>query len=317
MWATRRWLRRAGCDGGGGAAAGCDPSKGAVGDSCGVFVSSSKGDDLGDGSRASPYRTIGKAIGSAKAVYLCGESFSEVVTLPSGQSIYGALDCSSDWHYDSKAKSTITATDPIVFKVSGSSGATTVQDVALVAQDATMAGGSSIAALVDGATVSFVRVDLKAGKGATGAAGDSPFGTGKSGQPGPKGTGSCASGETPVPADSNVPVNDCGNGESSSGGKGGTGNIGDGGAGNSGNANPYNACGGGQGGLGGDGGGAGGGQGGHSLAIAYTGSAPTYAEISENKTTLTVGNKGSGGLAGDAGPNKGEDGIAAPMQLFP
>ena len=117
---------------------GCDPSveKGPVGDKCGVFVSSSKGSDSNDGSKAKPFKTIGKALGAKKDLYLCGEKFDEAVELAAGTSLFGGLKCASDWSYDAKTKSTITATDKIVVKVSGMSGSTTVQDIAVTAGDA-------------------------------------------------------------------------------------------------------------------------------------------------------------------------------------
>ncbi len=92
------------------------------------------------------------------------------------------------------------------------------------------------------------------------------------------------------------------------GGQGGSGEGGGPGAGTSfGGANDVpgkNACWGGGGGNGGNGGPGGGGLGGHSIAIAYTGTAPTETEI-----VITSGNIGTGG---DGGPGhsggKGEDG---------
>ncbi len=228
--------------GGGGVMAGCDPSaeKTAVDDKCGVFVSSSKGDDgMADGTKAKPYKTIAKALGAKKNIYLCGEKFSEAVALTAGTSIFGALKCSSDWSYDVSTKSAISGpAGSIALKISGTSGSTTVQDVAATAGDGMMPGDSSIAALVDGSTVTFARVALTAGKPQDGAVGDTPMGTGKDGTKGPDGKAGCAN-TMPVPPDFAVPTNDCGGGENSTGGVGGTGNAAsDGGSGSNGGSTP-------------------------------------------------------------------------------
>src|SRR5690606_31140931 len=61
---------------GGGTPTACIPSEvdGVVDDSCGVFVSSSLGDDNNAGDKAAPFATITAALAAAngRAVYLCG-----------------------------------------------------------------------------------------------------------------------------------------------------------------------------------------------------------------------------------------------------
>ncbi|MCC6554909.1 MAG: hypothetical protein IT372_18200, partial [Polyangiaceae bacterium] len=82
--------------GGGGTPAGCVPSENAdpVGD-CGVFVSSSLGDDANDGTKAAPVRTLGKALTLAgfgdRRVYACAEQFDEAIQVLPGIAIYGGL----------------------------------------------------------------------------------------------------------------------------------------------------------------------------------------------------------------------------------
>lgn len=78
-------------------------------------------------------------------------------------------------------------------------------------------------------------------------------------------------------------------GDGQSGGKGGDGGQ----AGDDNNDDEASACDGGKGGRGGDGGPGGGGLGGHSLAIAFTGSAPVLTEVS-----LDIGMPGDGGPGG-------------------
>src|SRR5262245_35774652 len=74
-----------GAGGTGGTPPGCIPSGNStpVDDSCGVFVSSSKGSDTNDGTKERPFATIAKAIGAAtgKPVLLCGETFAEAVEI--------------------------------------------------------------------------------------------------------------------------------------------------------------------------------------------------------------------------------------------
>ncbi len=226
--------------GAGGAVTGCDPSleKNAVGDGCGVFVSSSKGDDaMGDGSKAKPFKTIGKAASAKKAIYLCGEKFPEAVSLTAGTSLFGGLKCTTDWSYDASTKSVVNGpSGSVALKVSGA-GSSAVQDVAVTAADATMPGDSSIATLVDGTTVTFTRVTLTAGKPQDGAVGDTLMGTGKDGVKGPDGNAGCTNAMSVDPNKMLAHV-DCGGGEDSTGGKGGSGEVGNAAPGLDGDATP-------------------------------------------------------------------------------
>ncbi|MBI4699824.1 MAG: DUF1565 domain-containing protein [Deltaproteobacteria bacterium] len=157
---------------GGAAAAGCVPAEAEapVGDDCGVFVSSSKGDDQAAGSKATPLATLAAAIASGKTrIYLCAESFKESVELPAGVSLYGGLECTGDWSYAKGKPSEIAgAPNSIALRISGG-GEAAVADVDVTAPDATEPGASSIAVLVDTATVEIARAKLAAGKGADGA----------------------------------------------------------------------------------------------------------------------------------------------------
>jgi hypothetical protein len=165
-----------GSSGTGGSTPGCDPasSNGPVADSCGVFVSSSKGSDTtGKGTKEVPYQSLGKALASAggKAVYACGESFTESVTVSTKVTLYGALVCSQDWSYDSTQKTKLAAAaDAIPLTLASTAGGTALHDFAVAAADAMKAGGSSIAVLAQ-ANVMLQNVDVMAGKGADGAAG--------------------------------------------------------------------------------------------------------------------------------------------------
>src|SRR5262249_12445810 len=72
----------------------CRPSQDnpAIDDSCGVFVSSSNGDDgAGKGTRAKPYATLRGALAAAEGrpVYACAETFKESIVLTRSATVYG------------------------------------------------------------------------------------------------------------------------------------------------------------------------------------------------------------------------------------
>jgi hypothetical protein len=176
----------------------------AVADTCGVFVSSSLGSnpDAGGiaGSKEQPFKTLGAALLAAagQPIYACGESFSEVVTISTTATIYGALDCTHGWVYNGANKTQLTAASgAIPLTVSKTAAGSTINDFAVAAADATppsassqdggvqdgglspdggsqgsgstQGGGSSIGVVVDNAAVTFTRVDIMAGKGADAA----------------------------------------------------------------------------------------------------------------------------------------------------
>jgi hypothetical protein len=184
--------------GGGGGEIPTDPScvpsaaQTPVGDDCGVFVSA-KGNNTASGTKAEPVKTIAKAIELAGKgtgrVYACAEDLAGAVTLPGGVELYGGLDCGAGWAYVGESKPTrITApAGQIALTLTKGSGTTRIEDVHVTAANASAAGGSSIAALVDGATVELTRCTLEAGTGADGASADAftePAAAGVDGKPG-------------------------------------------------------------------------------------------------------------------------------------
>ncbi len=230
---------------GGTATPSCDPSMAtdAVADSCGVFVSSSLGTDTsqGTGTKARPYATLAKALmaldsNGGNTIYLCGESFKGSIALPSGISVLGALDCKKGWAYLPSIPSTIAgdANSPAL-TVTGVQ-ASALHDLAIVAADATVDGGNSIAMLVDGATVELDRVGLVAGMARAGATGTTLGGSGSNGKTGTSGKSGCTSSAMVVPEA--PPTIDCGGGEFSDGGYGGSGMVSTAGNGFEGEATP-------------------------------------------------------------------------------
>jgi hypothetical protein len=161
---------------GGGPPAGCIPSENdePVADSCGVFVSSSKGTTGAEGTKEAPVSTIAEALSVAngKPIYLCAESFDEAVVMDAGTDVFGALNCDDDWSYAPSTKSQVNGPENVIaWKISGAS-TSVIADVAVTAASATDPGASSIAMLVDGSTVEFHRCDLSAGDATPGVAGD-------------------------------------------------------------------------------------------------------------------------------------------------
>lgn len=155
-----------------------------VKDECGIFVSV-KGDDMNVGtSKATPVRTFKQAITLAKdakkPIYACAEIFPESVDIPEGITIYGGLNCAASWTYIGDTKKTVIAPEQdkvaVRFLIEGG-GAIHLEDVAAQAPDATIPGGSSIAAIADAVALELVRCELIAGAGAAGEDGTSPTGS--------------------------------------------------------------------------------------------------------------------------------------------
>ncbi len=160
----------------------CVPAlaKGAVADSCGIFVSSSLGDDAAaKGTQATPFKTLAAAVaaaGKAKApVYACAESFTEPVNVTAAIALFGGLDCTKDWIHIADAKATLTAAaDTVPLTLSKTASSVQLVDFKVQAVDATVDGGSSIAVLADAVEASFTRCELIAGNGVKGADGMMP-----------------------------------------------------------------------------------------------------------------------------------------------
>jgi hypothetical protein len=156
---------------------------GPVKDECGYFVRLSGDDVNNEGtSKAKPFATIGRAIEAAKEdkkpIYLCAEIFPEALEVPKGISIFGGLNCAASWIYIGATKKTIIAPDPdlvpIKFPNDGDGDKVHMEDIVALAADATVPGGSSIAAIADAVTVELVRSELIAGAGMSGDDGTTP-----------------------------------------------------------------------------------------------------------------------------------------------
>ena len=175
-----------------------DPSTASAIDDCGIFVSSSRGDDKNPGTRDAPVRTIGLALKLAaeaeQRVYACAELFSEAVVMPSGFTLFGGLDCQNGWAYS--GASTRTMIKPLESAIAltflkGEHGLSLVTDVHAEGPNASAPGASSIAVLArEGSEVELRRCALVANHGAAGWPGEPgdehnmPGGAGTPGKPG-------------------------------------------------------------------------------------------------------------------------------------
>jgi hypothetical protein len=144
-----------------------------------VFVSSSLGVDGNEadrGTKEKPFKSITAALNKANVtrVYACAESFSEPVTISATVELYGALDCTKSWAYigATQKKTTLKAdADKVPLTLTGDA---TIEDFAIMAADAMVDGGSSIAVIAVQVKASFARCDLAVGAGKAGLQGTTP-----------------------------------------------------------------------------------------------------------------------------------------------
>jgi hypothetical protein len=206
----------------------CIPSEatGTVENTCGIFASSSGGDDTNPGTKELPVKTIGKAIELASAgrgvVYGCAEDFQESVDLTSSVHIYGGLDCANGWAYigDTQKTKLTALPDAIPLKIESGISAT-IQDLHVLAAAAMAPGGSSIAVIADGATAKFLGSSLEAADGKAGPDGVPFTAVAAAGENGVAGGIACSGSQVPGPEG---PANTCGS-ILSLGGTGGPGNV--------------------------------------------------------------------------------------------
>lgn len=203
---------------------------------CAFFVGGPAASDANDGSEIAPFASLAAAVNAAKTVkarvYLCG-AVAERVDVLAGISIFGGFDCTgTEWTFDATMRATITPSAPAQdapfqssIRISGA-GKTTIEDVDIQAADASYPGGSSIAVIVNEATVAFARSTLKSGNGQDGSVGTTPAdnnGPSTSTDPsiaGNDGTDACMGGASGNLGGAGKPNPLC---SESSGGKGGTG----------------------------------------------------------------------------------------------
>jgi len=145
----------------------------------GVFVSPQGSDAIGVGTRSAPFRTIGRALQSARSdvmrVYACddGTGYPDAVTINTafdGMSLYGGFECTG-WTYSVTRRARVRPAMGVALSIKALSVGFTIEDFEFDAADAAT-GASSIGVIVDTATNVVLRgVKVVAGKGGGGAAG--------------------------------------------------------------------------------------------------------------------------------------------------
>lgn len=140
-------------------------------DRVGIFVSPT-GSDTNAGTKEAPVQTITHALSltaTLKRIYVCEGTYAEDVVYSAaadGVSIYGGFGC-ADWGYTGN-KPTI-GKGNIALTIAGTTKPIAIEDLVVKSADGIAGTPSSIAALVANASgmVTFARVNLTAGKGAT------------------------------------------------------------------------------------------------------------------------------------------------------
>jgi hypothetical protein len=150
-----------------------DPSL--VRDDCGTFVSASAAAG-GDGTQAKPFQSLGEAANvGATRIYACAEAYDEAanVRFDGGVEIFaGFTDCGPNgaWAWSESSKATLTgAADQPALTLSGGDNA--LRNLNVKAPSAVAPGGSSIAVVASGGTLSARNGDFTAGDAMDGAAG--------------------------------------------------------------------------------------------------------------------------------------------------
>ncbi|AUX27345.1 hypothetical protein SOCEGT47_079330 [Sorangium cellulosum] len=224
-----------------------EPEKGLEAtDKCGVFVSSSLGEDENPGTRKAPVKTIARAIELLDEepelhprIHACAEPFPEAVRVRGTLEIWGGFDCKRRWSHHGGGRNTMIEPGPDEIPLTfEADAAATIFDLEAQSALATEPGGSSIAAIVlEGARVTLHRGALIAGDGAPGrdgAPGDPKNASARAGHHGRFGQDACT-GDF-VPGADEVEAG-CAQG-GSMGGRGGDGTIDHGGPGGDGELTP-------------------------------------------------------------------------------
>ncbi len=214
-----------------------------VADDCGVFVSSSQGNDTNNGTKNAPFKTIMAALASPKAGprYLCAESFNESVNIGADAALFGGLDCLDDWKWlGTTTKSTLSpVAGGVPLTLDTQDGSSTVnvmvEDVVFDAKAANISGASAVGIIADkDGALTLTRCDVKAGDATDGADGADILGTATAGGNGKPGGDACSASVVLGGASA---YNECGSADpidESLGGEGGIGSVNGGGDGSNG-----------------------------------------------------------------------------------
>jgi len=218
----------------------CDPTwepsdnECVIDDEFGIFVAPSGTDGATCGSKAAPCKSVGQGMTRAKTtgkrLYACGDGGTYEESLSVGASlggltVYGGFHC-SDWSYEpTAARSHVRPSDESPALVASGVNALDVRDFAFESRDASVPGGSSLAAQVVSSTgIVFRNSTFMAGNGAAGT--DGTAGSGGETVPtvgaGQKGVDSTCGATTPNGGGAWLTPFTCAAGGTTLGGKGGT-----------------------------------------------------------------------------------------------
>jgi hypothetical protein len=144
-------------------------------ESYGFFVRSDAPVD-GDGTRARPFATIGKAIEAAKSikkrVYVCEGTYREAITIADGISMVGGLDCSTATWALGNAKSRVESPTSPALTAASIKTTTRFERFEVIAPDANGKSASSIAFVAkDAAALTIATSRIFAGNGGSGVDG--------------------------------------------------------------------------------------------------------------------------------------------------
>lgn len=134
-------------------------------DSFGAFVSPA-GDDANDGTKAKPFKTIGKALGGSRSrIVVCEGEYAGSVDIGRSVEIYGGVACD---FAKAGAKAKLVASKPAYgVKVAKVTGAVVLADLEVIGANGVAPSESSIGVFVsESANVRFVRSKVEAGDGA-------------------------------------------------------------------------------------------------------------------------------------------------------
>ncbi len=196
-----------------------------ISDKCGVFVQADTGGAPGNGTLASPFASLQKAIAEASGrnVYVCTSApFVEAITISGTAFVYGGFDCKAGWTYSKSTRSNIEApVDAVAVTILGKG--VYLSNLGITANKATAPGASAIAVLARGAEADLERCVIEAGDGVPGT--DGMAGGLANAQAGTKGEDGVNACTNPVNNPGGIgPVSMC-VGDPSAGGSGGSANT--------------------------------------------------------------------------------------------
>lgn len=151
------------------------PSADNTTDNCAVFVQPDATATSPDGTKANPFKSLQTAVleANGKKVFVCkSATIQESVRLSEPVAIFGGFDCAQQWAWDSAEKSLwLAPADQIALTIESSASGSTLWGFEVRAANASLEGGSSIAAVVDHANAGFTNVAFVAGNAVAGKQG--------------------------------------------------------------------------------------------------------------------------------------------------